>query len=458
MAPPIPIWLPVLLQALATAVREQASHAPGQSVADTKGILKAAIPLIVKGRRTEFAAIEMAIRPAYPVGASVGRRARMLGATWTLRMALHIAEFVRHPEVLEAPEGVSYADIAALYDISPATLTRCLVLATDGEEGGPPPAAAVIDPTKRYRLSPDGKFMGWAHPMMAINQQHGVAWQGSGLTAVEVDPSCFAYPMNNVVGVARDTCLVKAHGAKDQGAGTLCPGCQSGKGCTERYVYAKGGIALMQGHVAGCETQVLAQLKSTFPGGVFDAACCSGLLAGQLAVPCCLTPAASGCCRADCYLGPRGPGRRQCWRLAAPLSLRLARGGAPLRIRWSAPCRRCALFLWSHLGGSQVRTACRCTRRMTTGPTSSFASSPRTPRRCPSKPCTWLTGCRGIPVGRRSGTRPPKARRIMSCLGISNEMFCFSSSSAGRRRGREEEEAGEGRSQRWWQWQRRRRT
>ena len=46
----------------------------------------------------------------------------------------------------------------------------------------------------------------------------------------------------------------------------------------------------MQGHIAGCETQVLAQLKSSFPGGVFDPASCSGLSSGQFAVPCSLTP------------------------------------------------------------------------------------------------------------------------------------------------------------------------
>ena len=154
------------------------------------------------------------------------------------------------------------------------------MLATEGEEAGPPPAAAVTDPTKKYRLSPDDKFMGWAHPKQAVNQQNGVAWKGSGLTAVEVDASCFAYVLNNVAGVVRDTCLVKAHGSKNEGLGTLCPGCQTGKGGTERYVYKKGGIALLQGHVAGCETQVLAQLKSTFPKGEFDPLYCSGLLAG----------------------------------------------------------------------------------------------------------------------------------------------------------------------------------
>ena len=62
------------------------------------------------------------------------------------------------------------------------------------------------------------------------------------------------------MGLTRATCNVLAHGAKVQGEGTLCKGCRTGKGCTERYVYSKGGVALMQGHVGACETQVLAQL------------------------------------------------------------------------------------------------------------------------------------------------------------------------------------------------------
>ena len=114
------------------------------------------------------------------------------------------------------------------------------------------------------------------------------------LEACEVALSSYAYPENIAEGITRSTCTVMAHAAKDQGAGTLCEGCRSGKGCTERFVYAKGGVALLQGHVAGCETQVLAQLKTSFPGGVFNPASCLGLLSGRFAVPCSLTPGLDG--------------------------------------------------------------------------------------------------------------------------------------------------------------------
>ena len=106
--------------------------------------------------------------------------------------------------------------------------------------------------------------MGWAHIKKAINEQHGVAWMGSGLKAIQVAASCYAYAENLTEGVVRPTCLVNAHGAKEQGLGTLCEGCRLGKGCTERYVYAKGGIALSQGHTAGCETQVLVVTSAVF--------------------------------------------------------------------------------------------------------------------------------------------------------------------------------------------------
>ena len=73
MAGLLPVWLPLLLESLAAAVRDRANQAPGQSTADTSKILRAAVPPGVKGRRQEFVAIEAAIRPAYPAGASIGR-------------------------------------------------------------------------------------------------------------------------------------------------------------------------------------------------------------------------------------------------------------------------------------------------------------------------------------------------------------------------------------------------
>ena len=86
----LPVWLPPLLEALAAAVRDRANQAPGQSTADTSKILRAAVPPGVKSRRQEFVTIEAAIRPAYPAGATIGRRARMVAATWALRLALYV--------------------------------------------------------------------------------------------------------------------------------------------------------------------------------------------------------------------------------------------------------------------------------------------------------------------------------------------------------------------------------
>ena len=84
----LPVWLPPLLEALATAVRERANQAPGQSAAETRRVVNAAVPPGVKSRRQEFVTIEAAIRPAYPAGATIGRRARMVAAIWALRLAL----------------------------------------------------------------------------------------------------------------------------------------------------------------------------------------------------------------------------------------------------------------------------------------------------------------------------------------------------------------------------------
>jgi hypothetical protein len=88
----LPGWLPPLHGILATAVRERAGQAPGQSIADTRKIVSAAVPTGVRSRRQEFNVVEAAIRPAYPAGASIGYRARMVAATWSLRMALYVAK------------------------------------------------------------------------------------------------------------------------------------------------------------------------------------------------------------------------------------------------------------------------------------------------------------------------------------------------------------------------------
>jgi hypothetical protein len=111
-------------------------------------------------------------------------------------MALHIADYVREADQPATPEGASYPDIAAAYGIPPAALTHCLLLAAEGAAGDPPPAAAAVDPFKKNRLSPDLKFMGWAHARKAINEQNGVAWRGVGLKAFQVAPSSWAYPEN----------------------------------------------------------------------------------------------------------------------------------------------------------------------------------------------------------------------------------------------------------------------
>ena len=80
----LPVWLPVLLTHLATAVREFADRAPKQSEAVTRKIVSAALPTWAKGRRPEVADVEVAIRSAYPAGASVQVRASLVAATWAL--------------------------------------------------------------------------------------------------------------------------------------------------------------------------------------------------------------------------------------------------------------------------------------------------------------------------------------------------------------------------------------
>ena len=144
----LPVWLPPFLEALATAVRERANQAPGQSTADTRRILNTAVPPGVKSRRQEFATIVSAIRPAYPAGASIGRRARLVAATWTLRLALYVANYVveRDPEDRATREVASFADIATEFDIPPDTLTRCVMLTSDGVAvGSDPPDGGRCD-------------------------------------------------------------------------------------------------------------------------------------------------------------------------------------------------------------------------------------------------------------------------------------------------------------------------
>ena len=105
----------------------------------------------------------------------------------------------------------------------------------------------------------------------------GLPWRGQQLVAREIGASTYAYPMVFEEGTTRETCIVLAHGNKHQGDDTLCPGCRVRAGCTQRLDYSKRvrGFATRQGHVAPCETQVLAQLKSSFPDGVFDPDYCN---------------------------------------------------------------------------------------------------------------------------------------------------------------------------------------
>ena len=91
---PEAIWLPNLLAHLAAHVRAKANEAPGQTETETRKILSAAIPAGLKGKRQEFSEMEKRIRVAYPEGATVRARAHLLGATWSLRTLLDVANHV----------------------------------------------------------------------------------------------------------------------------------------------------------------------------------------------------------------------------------------------------------------------------------------------------------------------------------------------------------------------------
>ena len=293
----LPVWLRPLLTTLVEAVVDRAGQAPGQGVGETRRIVAAAVPPGLKGRRPEFTAIEAVIRSAYPAGATIVHRARMVAATWCARQVEQVAHHVipRAAADPTAREAASYPDVAAAFDLTAGALARCLSLVSEGTEAEiVATVAVVVDPTRAWRLVPDATYMGWGHPMRRANESSGVAWKGANMVAREIASSAYALPEVLDEGTVRSTCNVSAHGAKDQGEGTLCRGCQLGKGCTERFDYAKGGVAILQGHVGACETQVLAQLKSTFPGGTFVASHCTGLLSGEHAVPCSLTPKSGG--------------------------------------------------------------------------------------------------------------------------------------------------------------------
>ena len=170
------------------------------------------------------------------------------------------------------------------------TLARCLGMVPVGGDEAAPTVATVTDPTKDHLLAPDPGFRGWAHPSRDEHTKRGGAWKGTNLVVRQIAADTYAYPFSNKEGTTCETCLVMAHGEKAQGDGTLCHGCMARAGCTERYAYTKGGFAIKQGHVTACQTQVLAQLKCTFPGGVFDPEFCVGLKEGGHAIPCSLTP------------------------------------------------------------------------------------------------------------------------------------------------------------------------
>ena len=288
----LPVWLPALLTHLAAAVREFAGRAPKQSEAVTRKIVNAALPAWAKVRRSEVADVEVAIRPAYPTGASVKVRAVLVAATWALWTLQKVARSVveRPGEGLAAPSVTAFPGVAAEFGVSANTLARCLGMVPVGADGVAPTVAAAPDPTKDHLLAPDPAFRGWAHPSRDEHTRRGEAWKGANLVVRQIAAATYAYPFSNKEGTTSETCLVLAHGEKAQGDGTLCHGCMARAGCTERYAYTRGGFALKQGHVAACQTQVLAQLKCTFPGGVFDPKLCVGLKEGVHAIPCSLTP------------------------------------------------------------------------------------------------------------------------------------------------------------------------
>ena len=288
----LPVWLPALLTHLAAAVREFAGRAPKQSEAVTRKIVNAALPAWAKVRRSEVADVEVAIRPAYPTGASVKVRAVLVAATWALSTLQRVARSVveRPGEGIAAPSVMAFPGVAAEFGVSADTLARCLGMVPVEADGVALTVAAAPDPTKDHLLAPDPAFKGWAHPSRGEHTRRGGAWKGANLIARRIAAATYAYPFSNKEGTTSETCLVMAHGEKAQGDGTLCHGCMARAGCTERYAYTRGGFALKQGHVAACQTQVLAQLKCTFPGGVFDPKLCVGLKEGVHAIPCSLTP------------------------------------------------------------------------------------------------------------------------------------------------------------------------
>ena len=169
-----------------------------------------------------------------------------------------------------APSVTAFPGVAAEFGVSVNTLARCLGMVPVGGDEAAPTVATVTDPTKDHLLAPDPAFRGWAHPSRDEHTKRGGAWKGTNLVARQIAADTYAYPFSNKEGTTCETCLVMAHGEKAQGDGTLCHGCMARAGCTERYAYTRGGFAIKQGHVMACQTQVLAQLKCTFPDGVFD--------------------------------------------------------------------------------------------------------------------------------------------------------------------------------------------
>lgn len=71
---------------MTAAVRSKVGQAAEQTEADTKKILTKVLSTWVKPHREEYIAVELVLRSAYPVGASVALRARLLSATCIMRL------------------------------------------------------------------------------------------------------------------------------------------------------------------------------------------------------------------------------------------------------------------------------------------------------------------------------------------------------------------------------------
>ena len=143
--------------------------------------------------------MEEAIRAAYPVGAIIRYRARMVAATWSLRTLLDVANHVAGRTAAEraARLSVAFVDVASEFEIPVNTLSRCLGEVSGGEVASAPVVVVAHDLLRDYLLCPDAGFMGWAHPFWAKSDEEGRPWKGGLLVPRQVAASAYAYPSSS---------------------------------------------------------------------------------------------------------------------------------------------------------------------------------------------------------------------------------------------------------------------